>query len=113
MAMSSVWITVVSILAMFDITKAVGDDGQEIEPTYEYSSDFVRYVLCAIPYEQVLLIMFAVRHSRSNVQFVRDPETRRRLSMLQLTRIIVFNLFSLCPPIVFVRQYFSAIIRSR
>ncbi|KAJ7142235.1 cytochrome P450 [Mycena epipterygia] len=41
MAMSSVWIAVVSILAVFDITKAVEDDGQEIEPTYEYSSDFV------------------------------------------------------------------------
>ncbi|KAJ7467770.1 cytochrome P450 [Mycena galericulata] len=36
MASSSVWISVVSILATFDITKAVGDDGQVIEPTHEY-----------------------------------------------------------------------------
>ncbi|KAJ6622291.1 cytochrome P450 [Mycena sp. CBHHK59/15] len=36
MAASSVWISAVSILATFDITKAVGDDGQVIEPSYEY-----------------------------------------------------------------------------
>ncbi|KAJ7080834.1 cytochrome P450 [Mycena belliarum] len=36
LASSSVWITAVSILASFDITKAIGEDGQTIEPTYEY-----------------------------------------------------------------------------
>ncbi|KAJ7498204.1 cytochrome P450 [Mycena galericulata] len=36
MASSSVWISVVSVLSTFDITKAVGDDGQVIEPTHEY-----------------------------------------------------------------------------
>ncbi|KAJ7114009.1 cytochrome P450 [Mycena epipterygia] len=36
MASASVWITAVSVLAPFDITKAVGDDGLVIEPTYEY-----------------------------------------------------------------------------
>ncbi|KAJ7483464.1 cytochrome P450 [Mycena latifolia] len=36
MASSSVWIAAVSVLATFDITKAIGDDGQVIEPTYEY-----------------------------------------------------------------------------
>ncbi|KAJ7912219.1 cytochrome P450 [Mycena leptocephala] len=41
MAMSSVWITVASTLATFDITKAVGLDGQTIEPTYEYLSELV------------------------------------------------------------------------
>ncbi|KAJ7146858.1 cytochrome P450 [Mycena epipterygia] len=41
MVMSSMWITVASILAVFNITKAVGDDGQTIEPSYEYSSDLV------------------------------------------------------------------------
>jgi hypothetical protein len=45
MAMSSVWITVASTLATFDITKAVGLDGQTIEPTYEYLSELVRYVV--------------------------------------------------------------------
>ncbi|KAJ7146918.1 hypothetical protein C8R44DRAFT_758489 [Mycena epipterygia] len=41
MAMSSVWITVASILAVFDITKAVGDDGQIIEGSYQYSPDII------------------------------------------------------------------------
>ncbi|KAJ7146857.1 cytochrome P450 [Mycena epipterygia] len=41
MAMSSVWITVVSILAVFDIQKAVGEDGKTIEPSYEYSPDLI------------------------------------------------------------------------
>ncbi|KAJ7142240.1 cytochrome P450 [Mycena epipterygia] len=37
MAMSSVWITIASVLAVFEITKPVGDDGQIIEPSFEYS----------------------------------------------------------------------------
>ncbi|KAJ7142221.1 cytochrome P450 [Mycena epipterygia] len=41
MAMDSVWITIASILSVFDITKAVGDDGQIIEPSYEYSSELI------------------------------------------------------------------------
>jgi hypothetical protein len=36
MARSSMWIAVVSILATFDITKAVGEGGEVIEPTHEY-----------------------------------------------------------------------------
>ncbi|KAF8199264.1 cytochrome P450 [Mycena galopus ATCC 62051] len=36
MAASSVWISIARILATFDISKAVGEDGQIIEPTYEY-----------------------------------------------------------------------------
>ncbi|KAJ6534383.1 cytochrome P450 [Mycena capillaripes] len=38
MAIDSVWIVVASILAAFSITKAVGEDGNVIEPTYEYFS---------------------------------------------------------------------------
>ncbi|KAF7345573.1 hypothetical protein MVEN_01576000 [Mycena venus] len=36
MAHASMWISAVSILATFDITKAVGEDGKAIGPTYEY-----------------------------------------------------------------------------
>ncbi|KAF8214432.1 cytochrome P450 [Mycena galopus ATCC 62051] len=36
MALSSIWITVVSILATFDITKDVDEKGNIIEPSYEY-----------------------------------------------------------------------------
>ncbi|KAJ7453443.1 cytochrome P450 [Mycena latifolia] len=38
LATSSVWITIVSILATFDIQKAVDDMGNVIEPTGEYTS---------------------------------------------------------------------------
>jgi hypothetical protein len=38
MATASIWIAVASMLAAFDIKKAVGEDGKEIEPSFEYSS---------------------------------------------------------------------------
>ncbi|KAJ7128472.1 cytochrome P450 [Mycena epipterygia] len=38
LATSSLWIAVVSLLATFDIKKAIGEDGREIEPSYEYLS---------------------------------------------------------------------------
>ncbi|KAJ7836626.1 cytochrome P450 [Mycena leptocephala] len=38
MALDSLWITVASLLAAFDITKAMGEDGKEIEPSGEYLS---------------------------------------------------------------------------
>ncbi|KAJ7476756.1 cytochrome P450 [Mycena latifolia] len=43
MATSSIWIAVASILATFNITKAIGDDGKVIEPTHEYSSTLVMW----------------------------------------------------------------------
>jgi hypothetical protein len=43
MATSSVWIAVASILATFDITKAVGEDGKVIEPNHDYMSAIVTY----------------------------------------------------------------------
>ncbi|KAJ7880112.1 cytochrome P450 [Mycena leptocephala] len=36
MAIESIWIAVVSVLAMFDITKEIGEDGRPIEPSYRY-----------------------------------------------------------------------------
>jgi hypothetical protein len=45
MATSSVWITIASILATFDITKAVGEDGKVIEPNHDYFSGLVTYAL--------------------------------------------------------------------
>ncbi|KAJ6559579.1 cytochrome P450 [Mycena capillaripes] len=38
LAMDDLWITVASILAAFDITKAIGDGGKVIGPTSKYSS---------------------------------------------------------------------------
>ncbi|KAF7373048.1 Cytochrome P450 [Mycena sanguinolenta] len=37
MATASLWIVVASILSTFNIDKAIGEDGREIEPTSEYS----------------------------------------------------------------------------
>ncbi|KAJ7453448.1 cytochrome P450-like protein, partial [Mycena latifolia] len=41
LATSSIWITVVSILATFDISKAVDDMGNIFEPTGEYLSSLI------------------------------------------------------------------------
>ncbi|KAJ7262470.1 cytochrome P450 [Mycena rebaudengoi] len=41
MARSTLWITVASLLAVFNITKAIGDDGEILEPSYEYYSALV------------------------------------------------------------------------
>ncbi|KAJ7483475.1 cytochrome P450 [Mycena latifolia] len=48
LATSSVWITVASILATFNITKAVGDDGNVIEPIHEY---FPGLVMMPLPFK--------------------------------------------------------------
>lgn len=44
MARASIWIVAASILATFDITKAVDDIGNAIEPSVEYSPGFITYV---------------------------------------------------------------------
>ncbi|KAJ7251375.1 cytochrome P450 [Mycena rebaudengoi] len=44
MAQSTLWITVASLLAVFNITKAIGKDGKILEPSYEYHSAIVSYV---------------------------------------------------------------------
>jgi hypothetical protein len=46
MGTSNVWLSIARILATFDITKAVGEDGQVIEPTYEYFAGLVVCVPC-------------------------------------------------------------------
>jgi hypothetical protein len=40
-AYDTLWIMVASILATFDITKAVGEDGEIIEPTMDHTSELV------------------------------------------------------------------------
>ncbi|KAJ7920178.1 cytochrome P450 [Mycena leptocephala] len=42
-ATSSIWITIVSVLAMFNITEEVGEDGHTVEPSYEYEGGIIRY----------------------------------------------------------------------
>ncbi|KAF7369664.1 Cytochrome P450 [Mycena venus] len=43
MATASIWITVASMLAAFDIEKAVDKDGKVVEPSFEYSSTGVLF----------------------------------------------------------------------
>lgn len=40
---NSLWIVAVSILAAFDITKVVDENGQEIMPDLEYATGVTRY----------------------------------------------------------------------
>ncbi|KAJ7484805.1 cytochrome P450, partial [Mycena galericulata] len=40
-ARDAIWITIVSILATFDIAKALDEDGREVEPSYEFDSRFI------------------------------------------------------------------------
>ncbi|KAF9463408.1 cytochrome P450 [Collybia nuda] len=41
MALSSIWIAIASIIASFDITKAIDEDGNVVEPTHEYSHELL------------------------------------------------------------------------
>jgi hypothetical protein len=43
MARSSIWSVVASMLATFNIDKAVDEVGHVIEPTFEYLTELVRY----------------------------------------------------------------------
>lgn len=50
MAFSSVWIAVASIIATLDITKAIDENGNVIEPSHEYLSALVWCVNGCIQY---------------------------------------------------------------
>lgn len=41
MAYESMWLAIASILAMFDIDKAVGKDGQPVTPSEDYRCTFI------------------------------------------------------------------------
>lgn len=43
LALNSAWIAVASILATYDISKAVDDNGSIIEPKVEFTDGLVRY----------------------------------------------------------------------
>ena len=44
LAIDTVWITIASVLAVYNIRKAVDEDGNPIEPTTEYTTGLIRYV---------------------------------------------------------------------
>ena len=41
LAISSIWMAIVCILACFDVTRDVDEDGNEIDPSLEYTSGAV------------------------------------------------------------------------
>ncbi|KAJ7731625.1 cytochrome P450 [Mycena metata] len=70
MATASIWISVASILATFNITKSVDSDGKVIEPSYECSSGFLSAPLpfgCSIQArsEQAVALIQATRDKDS------------------------------------------------
>lgn len=44
MALDSMWIAIACVLSLFEIKKAVGEDGKEITPDGEYIRGFLMYV---------------------------------------------------------------------
>lgn len=42
--MDSLWLNIASILTVFDITKAKGEEGRDIEPDIQWTPNFTRYV---------------------------------------------------------------------
>jgi hypothetical protein len=42
MSSASLWITVSSVLATFEITEVVDENGREIEPSYGFDSGFIK-----------------------------------------------------------------------
>ncbi|KAH6912002.1 cytochrome P450 [Coprinopsis sp. MPI-PUGE-AT-0042] len=44
LADANVWMMLVTMASLFDISKAVGEDGKEVTPAVEYNEAFVRYV---------------------------------------------------------------------
>ncbi|KAJ6574328.1 cytochrome P450 [Mycena capillaripes] len=70
MANASLFITVASVLAAFDIKKALDENGREIEPSYEFDSGFINAPLpfkCSIQprSEEAVALIQATAHDES------------------------------------------------
>lgn len=44
MTQFTLWVTVASLLAAFNITKGIGEDGKILEPSYKYHLSIALYV---------------------------------------------------------------------
>jgi hypothetical protein len=83
MAQASVWINVVSILATFDIMKAIGEDGHVIEPTYEY---FSALVSCVKLLRFVNVLIFALTSSMPlPFECSIKPRSQRSVDLIRAT----------------------------
>ncbi|KAF7373059.1 Cytochrome P450 [Mycena sanguinolenta] len=56
MAAASLWIVVASILSTFNIDKAIGENGEIIEPTHEYSPGIVSWVFATLRHNALTMV---------------------------------------------------------
>lgn len=75
MAFSAVWIAVASLLATFDIEKAVDENGNVIELTHEYISALVT---CAIFFPPVCLFHLTAKSGSRNPINARSNLVQRK-----------------------------------
>jgi hypothetical protein len=62
LANESIWITVASFLVAFEVVKAVDCEGRVIEPSGEYSSGLLWYVVrIALHQRRALMLLAAIR----------------------------------------------------
>jgi len=64
LALDSMWLSIVCILATFDIQKARDAQGNEITPKVEYYTALLRYGFCLIA-TSMLNVAFVVTHHHS------------------------------------------------
>lgn len=88
MAYESLWIAIASVVAAFNITKAVDAHGTVIEPSGEYTDDFLSCVpLWMLVREGLLMSVFTGRRSRLGVVFVRGRRRMRHWCMRRWSRM--------------------------
>ena len=76
MALSAVWISVASLLATFDIEKAMDENGNVMEPTHEYLSALVTYAIFFPPV--CLLYLTAKSECRNPINVQSNLAQRKR-----------------------------------
>lgn len=81
MAFSSVWIAIASLIAVFNITKAVDKDGNIIEPSYELVSGLIWYDLLPFILSHFAKLGLAPRNL-TNAPSLLVPRRQKYLSVL-------------------------------
>ena len=57
LAVETVWFTVATVLAAFNVTKVRNDQGQVLEPDTEFTSSFLRYAMPIRVFSRVRLLI--------------------------------------------------------
>jgi len=71
-ALDNAWLAIACLLATFNITKALDQDGKEIETNIEYTKDFVRYAYypTIVRFQCLLFITISSHPKPFKCQFV-------------------------------------------